>query len=460
MLVKIPAGFKNEREYLISTVFREFLGLEFDTVINSDPVYEIVLPNNNSIFIEDHFFSKFNKATGYLDKQNIPLQVSYLVNQFTLEKNIPVIFGIPELEINNLEKNNIRCRWDIFADIYFMLTRWEEYVTDDKDEYGRFPEKKALTIRNGIHRRPVVNEAVEMLWNIMKFLGYAGSRKKKNFEAVITHDVDEIIRNKNILKLFRILAGDLVLRKKPSLIFSSAKEYINVRSGKKKDNYDTFDFLMELSEKIGVKSHFFFLSQKIEPGKNNLYSNYDYRYNIADQKVVSIIRNIRDRGHSVGIHGSYNSYNNTELLSREINSLKAVAGDICESRQHYLRFSPPVTWEIESQNNIKIDYTLGFAEEIGFRCGICSPYPVFDFLRREPLALVELPLTVMEGAVLFLTKDPDDFYTRICSVINTVKKFEGKFVLLWHTNTFNGFEWDPYQKYYSEIINYLGTLQN
>jgi peptidoglycan/xylan/chitin deacetylase (PgdA/CDA1 family) len=384
----------------------------------------------------------------------------YSQNHFIIEKDIPVIYGTPEIIIKENTNKLIYCKTDIFADIFFMLTRWEENVISEKDEYGRFPEKISLSIRNGIHHRPVVNEYIEMLWKMLLFLGYSGIRKKMEFEPVITHDVDEVIRYKNIPKLIRIIAGDLVLRKKSELIPTSIKDYLAVKSGVKKDNYDTFDFLMDLSEKINVKSHFYFLSQKGGTTRGELNSRYDSRYNISDPKVVTIIQNIQRRGHFIGIHGSYNSYNNNDLFSDELNNLKEIIGDVSESRQHYLRFLPPATWEIESKNNIQVDSTLGFAEEIGFRCGTCYPYPVFDFINRKPLDLIELPLTVMEGAVLFLTKDPEDFYSRICSIIDTVKKFEGKFVFLWHTNTFNGYEWKPYQDYYTKIIDYLGSLSN
>ena len=341
-----------------------------------------------------------------------------------------------------------------------MLTRWEENVISEKDEYGRFPEKISLSIRNGIHHRPVVNEYIEMLWKMLQFLGYSGKRKKMEFEAIITHDVDGVIRYKNFYKLLKIIAGDIIVRKKPGLIPSTIKEYIEVKTGVKKDNYDTFDYLMDLSEKLNVKSHFYFLAQNKGSKRKASNSNYDFRYDICDPAVISFIQNIKKRGHLVGIHGSYNSYNNYDMFTKEVENLERITGQISESRQHYLRFMAPVTWRIGNQNRLVQDSTLGFAEEIGFRCGTCYPFHVFDFVKRESLDLVETPLTVMEGAVLFITRNPDDFYSRICSMIDIVRKYNGKFVLLWHTNCFNSFEWYPYQDYYLKIINYLGSLSN
>jgi len=460
MLIKIPHSFKIEKIYLINTIFKEFLGLEFKIDINQKSEYEILLPNENSIIIEDHFFSEFKDGLEYLDRKNIPREITYSQNPFTREKNIPVIYGLPEIMVDIGTQKSIHSRIDVFGSVFFMLTRWEEYVINDKDEYGRFPEKLSLSIRNGIYRRPVVNEYIEMLWNMFQFLGYSGERKKKLFEAVITHDVDQVFRYKNILRLFRILGGDLMLRKKPGLIPTTIKNYYGIKFGIKKDSYDTFDFLMDQSEKINVKSHFYFISQKNGLKTNSLNKNSDFRYNICDPEIISILDNIKKRNHFIGIHGSYDSYNNPDIFSDELNRIKNIVGDISESRQHYLRFLPPLTWKIEDQNNIRQDSTLGYIDEIGFRCGTCYPYPVFDFLERKPLKLVELPLTVMEGAVTQFAKKPEDFFLHICSLIDIVKNYEGKFVLLWHTNSFNVQEWEVYQNYYSKIIDYLGEVSN
>jgi hypothetical protein len=460
MQIKIPASFIPERSYLINTVFREFLGLDFDLSYISGSLYEIILSNENSIQIEDHFFSAFSDGPDYLNKKNIPEKISLCQNPFTSEQNIPVIFGIPEICVNEGTQKIIYCKSDIFADLFFMLTRWEEYVITEKDEYGRFPERLSLSLKTRIHRRPVVNEYIEMLWKMLQFLGYSGNRKKLEFEAIITHDVDEVIRYKNFYKLLRIIAGDIILRKKPGLIPITVKEYFEIKKGAKTDNYNTFDFLMDQSERINAKSHFYFLAQNKGSKSKALYSKYDFRYNIFDPAVKSIIQNIKKRGHLVGIHGSFNSFDNFDLFTEEVKNLESIAGTISESRQHYLRFLAPITWRIGSQNRIGQDGTLGFAEEIGFRCGTCFPFHVFDFIKREPLDIVEMPLTVMEGAVLFLTRDPANFYSGICSMIDIVRKYNGKFVLLWHTNCLNGHEWYPYQDYYSRIIDHLGLIRN
>jgi len=459
MIIKIPDNFSVERLYLVETIFNDYLGLDFEIKKNSSSEYIIILPNKNQLIIEDHFFSLFKDGLDYLSKENIPEFVTYSENPFTVEENIPVLFGSPEVIIINKLEKIISCKIDIFSGIFFMLTRWEEYVIQERDQFLRFPEILSLSIRNGLAHRPIVDEYVEMLWNMLQYLGFPGERKLTNYEPVITHDVDHILRYRSFPKFLRILAGDLFLRKRPALILSTIKEYYLIKSGRKKDSFDTFDNLMDLSESINTISHFYFLSQTQTKKSNRKYENYDFRYDVNREDVSSIIKKIRSRGHIVGLHGSYKSFQDGDLYSDEITRLRKLSTDISEGRQHYLRFLPPVTWRIEDQNNIKLDSTLGFTNEIGFRCGTCHKYAVFDFLKRERIDLIEMPLLVMEVALVKITKDPVDFINQICSIIDIVKKYKGKFVLLWHTNSFNVYEWKKYQKYYADIIHYAGGLK-
>ena len=83
------------------------------------------------------------------------------------------------------------------------------------------------------------------------------------------------------------------------------------------------------------------------------------------------------------------------------------------------------------------DSTLGYADRPGFRCGICYEFNVFNILTREKLNLKEKPLIVMECSLFedrYLNLSYDDSYNKVISLMNTVKKYNGEFVLLWHND--------------------------
>ena len=119
-----------------------------------------------------------------------------------------------------------------------------------------------------------------------------------------------------------------------------------------------------------------------------------YSLNEVEEPINSILKS---KNHKIGIHPSKTTYNNYENSKREIKRLsKQIKRKIEYSRQHYLMFDVRKTWNILNANEIKYDLTLGYPEMIGFRCGICYPFKVFDIKTKSKLDLVEIPLIMMD----------------------------------------------------------------
>ena len=77
------------------------------------------------------------------------------------------------------------------------------------------------------------------------------------------------------------------------------------------------------------------------------------------------------------------------------------------------------------------DATLGYAAHVGFRCGICLPHKPYDVIDNRIIDLWEIPLIVMEGTLhQYRSLSPDQGLASIESLIETVRKYHGVFVLL------------------------------
>ncbi len=249
----------------------------------------------------------------------------------------------------------------------------------------------------------------------------------------------ESIQNKK--QLLRVVAADIIKRKDIKLALEKVAEYYLVRRNKIKDPYDTFDWIMDQSDAIGIKSHFYFMS-----GGATLYDN---GYKIDERKSLELIEKIKKRGHIIGIHPSYNAYNDFNQLKKEKDLLeKTVRQPILEGREHYLRFEVPTTWQLWEDNGLKIDSTCGYADKEGFRCGTGDEYSVFNILTRKKLNLKERPLIVMETT--FKTYQPNISPDEMYDIINTLidRSKQGKFVFLWHNSNLH----TKFQKIYNQII--------
>lgn len=434
--IVIPNNNIPEREYIIKILFLDFLGLQYKVVVSDNDINYSICFDNNVLVIRDCFFGLYADARSYLTMDAIPKEIIYAKNEYIIENNIPVIFGTDEILVTN---NRIICGIDIFASSFFMLTRWEEYVNKIRDEHARFPGSASIAFNNDFLQRPLVNEYVEMLWRLMLKLGYAVEREKRTFELILTHDIDHL----DYPMTYRIIIGDILKRRNLKLATKHFKYYCLTGS----NPYDTFNFLMTKSEKSGLKSHFYFMSSDSKLTK-------DPKFYLRSKRFKSKVEEIKRRGHIIGFHPGYYTYNNLERWSNEKLLLeKAVSMEIVEGRQHYLRFDIPITFRFWDQNKMDVDSTLGYSDCEGFRCGTGDTFSVFDFIERRQLRVKERPLIIMDGTLKqYKRYSPDHSLRVIQHYISVGKRYNSAITLLFHNTSFYG-EWEDYKSLYNELMN-------
>ncbi len=439
--IETDSSWQPEKEYILRCLFEEYLGVPIELSYADNNTFIISL-GNSTLEIGDHFFSEKN-AENYIRQKKLPSKSTF-ADYGSLAENLPVLFGTTDFAI---ETNRIFIDSDIPAACFFMLTRWEEILEKDKDHHERSRAKNSIAYKWDFLHRPIVDEFADLLWNCLIYLGYKGTRKERKFEFVHTHDVDEINKWDGTRTLTRTLTADIVKRKSSRLARANLKQSQAVRKGIEKDPYDTFDEMMSLSEAKGVKSHFFFLHE----GTHELDKSYSW----DDPAVEQAIRKILDRGHEIGLHPTYNTFNDTDLFKKEKQEFTQRFGIQPKTgRQHFLRFSTPETWQIWEDASMDWDSTMYYSEQVGFRCGTCRDFPVFNVQTRKQLNLRELPLTFMD-ATYFAQIDAgqsDKLLESIVQVLETVKRHEGKFVLLWHTNYLNLPIFEPHKRFYLRLL--------
>lgn len=322
-----------------------------------------------------------------------------------------------------------------------MLSRWEEFVIKDKDLHGRFSSKSSLADKFNFLDRPIVNEYVEIIWALLQEIGIEEERKDYRYTIVPTHDVDIPYMWWSWKQKAKSFAAKLYGRRMNELQ-NNLKHLV-----RGSDPYDTHGLFMELSEKVNVKSHFFFMTG----GK----TSYDNRYKITHPRILKLIESIKEKEHCVGLHPSYDSYASPEMLQEEKSKLEDASKlSINTGRHHYLRFDLPVTWRHWNDIGMQWDSTMSFADQSGFRCGVCLPYPTYDIVNRQKLTLYERPLIVMEASVaIYENLSLSSATDKVIKLKNQVKKYNGEFVFLWHNSSLNDEKWLPYEPLLYELYN-------
>jgi peptidoglycan/xylan/chitin deacetylase (PgdA/CDA1 family) len=341
---------------------------------------------------------------------------------------------------------------DIIASTFFMLSRYEEVMQDVKDQYERFPATASLAYREGFLDRPIVNEYIELLWGWIQSLQPGLERKPlwpsgRGFAVCLTHDVDSLQRYSLRPPIISI-ASAILRQENVRLGFNIAIDYLRTLFHLKKDPFDTFDYMLDLEQKYGYKSSFYFMAD-------------DSSYSLSKLMVRKLIQAIKNQDCEIGLHGSYNSYNDLEKLASEKRKLDMIVkekGYGC--RQHFLRFKTPDSWRFQEGAGLLYDATLSFADHAGFRCGFCLPFKPFDIIENRKLNIWELPLMVQEGTLQragYQNLPPEEAYKEMVELIQTTKECHGVFVLLWHNSSFDPLGgWAGWKEVYERLMEYIG----
>jgi len=459
-LIEHPPSFSIERNYIYDVIIGQRLG--FDWVARCSDTREIVISvlgdsSGRKVYLNDSFFSMLRSCWG--SRESLPRQPISLwhvtdIFRSALQprcRDLPVIYGQSN-NSNILSKRPLgfALNIDIFGSAFFMLTRYEEYVSFMPDSHGRFAGVHLLAAKEGFLHRPIIDEYVEILWEVLIRTWPGLSRRLHNYRVQLSHDVDHFSAAIEIEQIhwLRSCAGDIILRRNPLLAARRflARYTYEILPGI--DPYNSYDWLMNISEKYGLQSAFYFLCQK----------NDSRRYNIEGPRLRKLIRRIFDRGHEIGYHASYVSYMDPYITKEEFELLLRVAEEegvrqnIWGARQHYLRWRNPITWQNLNRAGCHYDTTLGFADLIGFRCGTSHEFKVFDLQERKPLNLIERPLIVMDQVLLNqkhqkLTEQQlincIEYYAQTC------RHYGGVFTLLWHNSTLLT---SRYKKLYQKLV--------
>lgn len=447
LIIYHPDSYLRERQYIHHVIFREFLGLEYIDIPQERAITCICSADDDGkkLTISDCLFN--TPEDQWLTDMSLPElplstcnKLGHKLGDCLVDDLLPVIYGVKFPEGNYIEKSpdEVKLGIDIFGSAFFMLGRYEELVIKERDTHSRFPALTSIALKEGFLNRPVVDEYVEILWQLLSSLWPGLVRKKREFKIIPTHDVDSpfLYATAPVRTLLNSLAGDIIRRKDIRLFINNLDSIIATKRGRYwSDPHFTFPRILDLSEKYGLKSCFYFMTGR----RSALDGNYDIEHPL----IQNLMKTIHEQGHEIGIHLSYNSYLNSVRIAEEFNALKLACNRIgidqttFGGRQHYLRWSVPETWRAYAKAGIAYDTTLTYAEQIGFRCGTCHEYTVFDLKERQQLNLVERPLSVMECSALdpiYMNLDYSSAYREIMAIRNCCRKYNGNFVILWHNS--------------------------
>ncbi len=325
---------------------------------------------------------------------------------------------------------------DVFAAAFYLLSRYEEYLPFEADEHGRFSAKNSVAHRLGFLQKPLIDEW-RMALRGQILAQYPETKLLENpFAMCPTYDIDQAFsyKNKGFFRTFGALLKD-----------ATNKHRWRVLLGKQNDPFDTFDLLDTFHQAKNLEPIYFFLLGDWATFDKNISSQ-----NIDFQRIIKKI----SKQYNIGIHPSYASNIDFLKIKKEKSRLEKITGrKVYFSRQHFLKLHFPITYRHLIDHEIAQDFSMGYADDIGFRASTAWSFFWYDLEKETITDLSIHPFQVMDVTLKsYLKLTPTEAYEAIQSLKKNMQNTGGQLVTLWHNSSFEE-EWADWKAMYFSLFD-------
>jgi hypothetical protein len=311
--------------------------------------------------------------------------------------------------------------FDLFAAVFYLISRYEEYLPYQEDQHGRFPVKHSLAFTYRFLDRPVVEEWLAFFREILD-RKFSLTLQKPVFTVQHTFDVDLAWKylHKGKKRIYGAYLRDLLTGR-----WHDVKERFRVLNGNIPDPYYSFPQLLALHQHYKVKPVFFILLGRLSAFDKNA---------APESRAMRELMQELAKNYDCGIHPSYGSHESTARLEGEIKILSAAtARPVTKSRQHYIKFTLPDTYRNLVAAGIKEDFSMGYASANGFRAGTSRSFLWYDLKAEKVQNLRIHPFTFMDATCKFYQKqNPQEALKAWTHYFQTLRQTGGCFVSIWH----------------------------
>jgi len=242
------------------------------------------------------------------------------------------------------------------------------------------------------------------------------------YNPIITHDVDRLYKWKNIKSIFG--ESYRIFQNQSSWTYQEAWKSFKNRN--LDDPFSNLSMIAELDKRMGLQSVFYIMTTEEKHPKNiNDYS--------ADNpKVKDTLKALIDIGSEIGLHPGIYTYNDPKRMQKQKEKLEdVVQREVVRSRQHYLKYEYPGTFEILESVGIKNDSSIlvDIAKEEN------SAKRTTYFMQDEEgntMNISQTPLVFMDTHYIQLKEE--EILLALEDSIAPAKKDGGEIMILWHNN--------------------------
>lgn len=330
--------------------------------------------------------------------------------------------------------------FDFFSAIFYLITRYEEYLDYAPDKHQRFPHSESILYKNNCLKRPVADEWIYEFYLLLK---KRITIDLPAFGYQPTYDIDIAFSFKH--KGFQRTTGALV----KSFLkgnFKEIAERISILTGRKKDPFDCFDELFRIHKAYNLTPFYFVLASLKT-------TSFDRNNHPALASMKKLIKDFNAQGNT-GMHPSYFSFEK-EVFRNEKAFLEKTAGKkIRDSRQHYIRLRLPETYYHLSEEGMCNDWSMGYGAHLGFRAGTGRSFFWFDLKNEQVHSIKVHPFCFMDTTAHFEEKlNAEAAFEQLESMKTLLQKTGSSLVTVFHNFSLGTDpQWQGWKELYFDFL--------
>jgi hypothetical protein len=328
-------------------------------------------------------------------------------------------------------------RADWLGEIFEWISSADEMSLTDRDSVGRIPYAKSIFSRQELS--PFCAHAMRAMAWLEGYLADGLTKqslpkapspvKGTDHYVICSHDVDIHWTNtwpwhERVKRQLKNLIISSLESRSPSLLVSSSGRLLKSLLGMRVDDF--IPVLVRAAKQEGFQSTLFVIASSAH--------RRDANYRI--EELVPRLREAAGAGFDVDLHASYTSIvEKCDLVSEADHLSKHLQRSPLGNRQHWLRFDSHDKLFAEiGRAGLVYDSTLGFSDQVGFRNGASFAFPPYDFAREEPCNFLEIPLAIMDRALVHASRASGKPYSALADdVLRESRRFGwGGIAVLWH----------------------------
>ncbi len=339
--------------------------------------------------------------------------------------------------------------YDLLACIFYALSRYEEYAPFRPDAHGRFPASASHARQQGYLHRPVVRAWTAALGRQLRtWFPDLPPPRRPPFALRPTYDID-------LLWAYRY-RGRRGLGSLGKDLFQGhfCRARSRITAGGDRDPYFTLPRLEDLHQKLGLTpTYFWLLADRADRRDPNPYPIPETQRRWMQQLEATSLQ---------GIHPGYRSSKAPAVFEVERSRMETLLGrSVTASRQHFLRFGLPHTYRALEAAGITDEYSMGYADAVGWRAGTNLPFPWYDLERERQSSLTIHPFAAMDVTLKnYENLSAEAAGAEIRSLATSVREFGGPFLLLWHNSSFAAdYGWAGWWDTYATLLKDLSKFR-